>query len=67
MTKTVKICDKCGKEKDWLFTVPIMCIKGLNLEFRENTPTGTAKNEYCVECTQKIIAKINDIVLHQNF
>lgn len=36
MTKTIKICDKCG-------------------------------NEYCEECTRKIIEKVNDIVLRQNF
>lgn len=67
MTKTVKICDKCGKECGWLFTVPFMHIKGLKLEFLDDTPSGTANNEYCEECTRKIVDKVKNIVLDQNF
>lgn len=67
MTKTIKICDKCGKECGWLFTVPYMHIRGLYLEFMDKDPCGKAQNEYCEECTQKIIEKVNDIVLRQNF
>lgn len=67
MTKTIKICDKCGKECGWLFIVPFMRIKGKNLEILNDTPMGTANNGYCEECTRKIIDKIDDIVLHQKF
>lgn len=67
MTKTIKICDKCGQECAWLYKVPIMNIKGYNIEFRDDTPCGTANNEYCEECTRKVISKINDIVLRQMF
>ena len=67
MTKTIKVCDKCGKECGWLFTVPFMRIKGSQLEFLNDTPMGTANNEYCEECTRKIIDKIDDIVLLQKF
>lgn len=67
MTKTIKICDKCGKECKWLYVVPFIYIKGLKLEISYDTPTGTANNEYCEECTHKIVAKIQDIVLNQQF
>ena len=45
MTKTIKVCDKCGKECGWLFIVPFMRIKGKNLEILNDTPMGTANNE----------------------
>lgn len=67
MTKTIKICDRCGKECYWLFTVPIMHIKGYTLEICEDTPNGTAHNEFCEDCAQKAIDRINDVVLHHNF
>lgn len=67
MTKTVKICDKCGKECSWLYVVPFMNIKGYKIEFLEDTPSGTANNEYCEECTRKIMDKFNDMVLRHKF
>lgn len=67
MTKTIKICDKCGKECTWLYKVPFMTIKGLYIEFNNDTPIGTALNEYCEECTRKIMDKFNEMVLRQKF
>lgn len=67
MTKTIKICDKCGKECNWLFKVPFMRMRGLTLVYQDDTPRGTANNEYCEECTRKIISRIDDIVLNKNF
>lgn len=63
MTKTIKICDKCGKECTWLYKLPIMVIKGYNIEFYDDTPCGAANNECCENCARKIVEKINDIVL----
>lgn len=67
MTKNIKICDKCGKECEWVFIVPFMRIKGHKIELLNDTPFGTANNEYCEECTRKIVDKVNDIVLGQKF
>lgn len=59
MTKTVKICDMCGKECEWLYTLPILHIKGYKIDFAEDTPMGTAKNELCEECTKKVFDEYN--------
>lgn len=67
MTKTIKICDKCGKECGWLFRVPFMRITGHEIKFMNDTEIGTAYNDYCEECTRKIVDKVNDIVLGQKF
>lgn len=67
MIKTIKICDKCGKETNWLYTVPFMHIQGLTLAYQDNTPNGTVKNEFCENCTRRIISKIDDIIINHNF
>lgn len=71
MTKTIKVCDKCGKEcgkeRGRLFRVPFMSIKGHKIEVMYDTEMGTAYNEYCEECTRKIVDKVNDIVLGSKF
>lgn len=67
MTKIIKICDKCGKECGRIFIVPFMHFNGSTVEVLNDTPIGTANNEYCEECTRKIVDKINDIVLRQKF
>ena len=67
MTKTIKICDKCGKECRRLIRVPFMRIKAHKIEFLNDTEIGTAYNDYCEECTRKIVDKVNSIVLDQKF
>lgn len=59
MTKIINICDMCGKECEWLYTLPILNIKGKNIDIAENTPIGTAKNELCEECTKKVFDEYN--------
>lgn len=55
MTKTIKICDKCGKEVKWLYTFPIMRIKGLTLNVDNN-----ARHEMCLDCANDFIDKYNN-------
>lgn len=46
MTKTVHICDECGKQVDWVYKVPKLVVKGLSLEI-----AGTVKEaELCEDC-----------------
>ena len=55
MTKTIKICDKCNKEVDWLYKVPHILIKGLNLAVEEGN-----RAELCKDCMWKLIKIINN-------
>lgn len=64
MTKTIKICDKCGKECDWLYRMPIMNVKGYKIELSDNIPSGKAMNEFCESCTRDFICRYNDMILH---
>lgn len=54
MTKTIKICDKCGKEVNWLYTFPLMHIKGLNLDV-----DNYAHHEMCKECSNEFLEMYN--------
>lgn len=54
MTKTIKICDKCGAEVDWLYEFPRMHIKGLRLEVEEY-----GKFDLCKECAEKFVDMYN--------
>jgi hypothetical protein len=53
MTKTIKICDKCNKEVEWLYKVPHICVMGLNLKV-DNEPLRNA-TELCKDCMQQLI------------
>lgn len=50
MTKTIKICDKCNKEVEWLYPVPTIWIEGYNLTIREGH-----KAELCKGCMHDLI------------
>lgn len=52
MTKTIKICDKCGKEVGWLYTFPLLSIKGLNIQCNNYV-----QHELCKECAEDFIEK----------
>lgn len=52
MTITKKICDSCGAEVEWLYTMPTIRIEGLNLTM--DTENG---RELCRECAKKLIKK----------
>lgn len=54
MTKTIKICDKCGAEVDWLYSFPLMRIEGLNLHINQY-----AHHELCKECAEEFIHMYN--------
>lgn len=55
MTKTIKICDKCGKEVNWLYSFPLIRMEGLNLKFREH-----ARHEMCEKCAKEFIEMYNN-------
>ena len=55
MTKTIKICDKCNKEVEWLYLVPQIWIEGYNLMIREGH-----KAELCEVCMHNLIDIINE-------
>lgn len=54
MTKTIKICDKCGKEVNWLYKFPLMHIKGLNLDV-----DNYIYHEMCEECAEEFVDMYN--------
>ena len=47
MTKTIKICDLCEKEVDWLYKIPWIYIEGYTIDAREG------EKELCKNCTEK--------------
>lgn len=55
MTKTIRICDKCGREVDWLYEFHLMHIKGLRLEIEEY-----GKHDLCKECAEELVEKYNN-------
>lgn len=55
MTKTIKICDKCGREVNWLFEFHHVEIKGLRIELREYD-----KHDLCKECAEKFVDMYNN-------
>lgn len=55
MTKTLKICDKCNKEVDWLYHVPRIWIEGYDLKIREGNRT-----ELCEDCMRNLIDIIDE-------
>ena len=57
MTKMIKICDRCKKEVDWLYSFPMLNIAGLVLE----QPT---QSELCSKCVRDIINIIYKEVRH---
>ena len=54
MTKTIKICDKCGAEVDWLYEFHRLNIKGLRLEVAEYD-----KFDLCKECAKEFVNMYN--------
>ena len=45
MTKTIKICDVCKKEVDWLYEIPRINIQGLTVVIEQGHET-----ELCEDC-----------------
>ena len=60
MTKTIKICDKCGKEVDWLFEIYLMKFKRRRVDYEEND-----KYDLCTECTKELVEKYNNFANSQ--
>ena len=60
MKKTIKICDCCKSETDWLydFYVPYIC--GLTLESNNNH-----KYELCKDCMNHVISVIHETLRAQ--
>ena len=54
MTKTIKTCDRCGKEVSWLYKVPCIWIEGLNLTVKEGN-----RAELCEKCMRDLIHVID--------
>ena len=50
MTKTIKICDVCKEEVNWLYNVPSINIEGYTLTVGEGN-----KIELCEKCTREWI------------
>lgn len=48
MTKTIKICDLCGKEVDWLYKIPRIYIEGYTITVEDERG-----KELCESCAQK--------------
>ena len=49
MTKVIKICDRCKKEADWLYTLLRIVIAGLTVE------TYKGETELCEKCARNCI------------
>ena len=64
MTKTIKICDKCNKEVEWLYKVPHIRVMGLNLKV-DTDSLGNA-TELCEDCMQQLIDMIDTFHTHKD-
>jgi len=54
MTKVTKICDRCGRETDWLYEIPTFSIDGLVFTVRNDT-----NYELCQDCLKNLCDYIN--------
>lgn len=54
MTRTIKICDKCGKEVGLLYTFPLISINDYNVEVNNYV-----HHELCKECAEKFVENYN--------
>lgn len=54
MTKVTKICDRCGRETDWLYKIPTFSIDGLVFTVRNDT-----NYELCRDCLKNLCDYIN--------
>lgn len=50
MTKSIKICDRCGREVKWLYEMPRFSLEGLTIKFY------TPRFELCEDCARDAIA-----------
>jgi hypothetical protein len=55
MTKTIKICDRCKKEVDWLYKIGRYHINGFNIEILPNNP-----QEICESCAREFVDLVNN-------
>lgn len=59
MRRQVKICDRCGKEVDYLYCFPKEYgLYNLNLIRKERK----GEAEYCIECAKNLLTKLNNIL-----
>ena len=54
MRITKLICDSCGKECKWLYTMPRLVVEGNNITFYNG------KKELCEECARKCVKLYNE-------
>ena len=54
MTKVTKICDRCGRETDWLYEIPTFSIDALVFTVRNDT-----NYELCKDCLSNLCDYIN--------
>ena len=54
MIKTIKVCDKCKKEIDWLYPYPRLFIEGFRLEIN------LKENSLCRSCLEKLVKMVED-------
>lgn len=51
------ICDRCGKEVKWLYSMPKMMLEGLKISLY-NDP----KSELCKDCAEYVISEYRRLV-----
>ena len=52
MKKTIYVCDRCGKEVDWVYSMPRLILEGLKISLY-NDP----KSELCKGCAEYVISE----------
>ena len=59
MRREVKICDKCGKEVDKLYSFTIE-FELFNFNLIDNVRKG--RREYCRDCAKDLLTKLNNVL-----
>ena len=57
MKKTIYICDRCGKEVSWVYSMPKMMLEGLKINLY-NDPD----NELCKDCAKYAIDTYRKVI-----
>lgn len=54
MTKTIKICDRCGKEVNQLYNMPRLIVEGSVVNLYSH------KCEMCKKCAEEVCKRFNE-------
>ena len=60
MRKTINICDRCGREVKWLYSMPVIKIEGYNMEVYYCGEGCDDLPELCENCARKAISVFNE-------